>query len=34
VLLDSVRAGKPRRHDFQIEAVQPAVERHMSVTGG
>ncbi len=34
VLLDSVLAGKPRRHDFQIEAVQPAVERHMSVTGG
>lgn len=27
-------AGKPRRHDFRIDAEQPAVARHMSVTGG
>ncbi len=33
-LLDRLLAGKPRRHDFLIEAAQPAVERHMSVTGG
>lgn len=32
-LLDRLLAGKPRRHDFQIGA-SPAVERHMSVTGG
>src|SRR5439155_1444400 len=27
-------AGKPKGHDFRIEAAAPAVERHMSVTGG
>jgi cyclic pyranopterin phosphate synthase len=27
-------AGKPERHRFDIAAAQPAVERHMSVTGG
>lgn len=32
--LDRVVAGKPQRHDFRIEAARPAVERHMSVTGG
>jgi cyclic pyranopterin phosphate synthase len=32
--LDRLLAGKPRRHDFRIEAVRPAVARHMSVTGG
>jgi len=32
--LDRLIAGKPRRHDFHIEAARPAVERHMSVTGG
>ena len=32
--LDRLIAGKPRRHDFHIEAPRPAVERHMSVTGG
>jgi cyclic pyranopterin phosphate synthase len=31
--LDSLLAGKPRRHQFRIEGV-PAVARHMSVTGG
>ena len=30
--LDLLLAGKPRGHDFRIEA--PAVARHMSVTGG
>jgi GTP 3',8-cyclase len=30
--LDTLLAGKPRRHQFAIE--QPAVARHMSVTGG
>ncbi len=33
-LLDRLLAGKPKGHDFQIEAARPAVERHMSVTGG
>lgn len=32
-LLDDLLAGKPRRHDFRIGGA-PAVERHMSVTGG
>jgi GTP 3',8-cyclase len=32
--LDRLIAGKPRGHDFQIAAPQPAVVRHMSVTGG
>lgn len=32
-LLDRLLAGKPRRHDFRIGG-SPAVERHMSVTGG
>ncbi len=32
--LDALLAGKPRRHQFLIEAARPAVERHMSVTGG
>jgi cyclic pyranopterin phosphate synthase len=32
--LDMLLAGKPRRHDFRIEGAQPAVARHMSVTGG
>lgn len=32
--LDRVMADKPRRHDFQIAGVGPAVDRHMSVTGG
>jgi cyclic pyranopterin phosphate synthase len=32
--LDQLLAGKPRRHDFRIDAGQPAVARHMSVTGG
>jgi cyclic pyranopterin phosphate synthase len=27
-------AGKPRGHDFRIDAPEPAVLRHMSVTGG
>ena len=33
-LLDRLLAGKPRRHDFRIAEATPAVERHMSVTGG
>jgi len=33
-LLDRLLAGKPRRHDFRIGAPEPAVARHMSVTGG
>ena len=33
-LLDRLLAGKPRGHDFRIAATQPAVARHMSVTGG
>ena len=32
--LDKIIASKPRRHDFDIRASAPAVERHMSVTGG
>ncbi|MEO5773439.1 MAG: GTP 3',8-cyclase MoaA [Sphingomicrobium sp.] len=32
--LDVLLAGKPRRHQFDIGAARPAVERHMSVTGG
>jgi cyclic pyranopterin phosphate synthase len=32
--LDELLAGKPRGHQFQIEAARPAVERHMSMTGG
>lgn len=32
--LDRLIAGKPRGHDFRIEAPRPAVARHMSVTGG
>jgi GTP 3',8-cyclase len=32
--LDRLLAGKPRGHQFRIEATAPAVERHMSVTGG
>jgi cyclic pyranopterin phosphate synthase len=32
--LDRLIAGKPRGHDFAIDAPQPAVQRHMSVTGG
>jgi GTP 3',8-cyclase len=32
--LDQLLAGKPRGHQFRIEAERPAVERHMSVTGG
>jgi GTP 3',8-cyclase len=32
--LDRLLAGKPKGHEFQIEAPTPAVERHMSVTGG
>ena len=33
-LLDRLIAGKPKGHDFQIDALRPAVARHMSVTGG
>jgi cyclic pyranopterin phosphate synthase len=32
--LDALIAGKPERHPFDIVAAHPAVERHMSVTGG
>jgi cyclic pyranopterin phosphate synthase len=32
--LDELLAGKPRGHQFRIEAERPAVARHMSVTGG
>ena len=31
---DRLVAGKPERHRFDIAATRPAVERHMSVTGG
>jgi len=31
---DLLMAGKPKGHDFHIEAPRPAVARHMSVTGG
>jgi cyclic pyranopterin phosphate synthase len=33
-LLNRLLAGKPKGHDFRIEAARPAVARHMSVTGG
>jgi cyclic pyranopterin phosphate synthase len=34
-LIDRALAGKPRAHDFEIEARSaPAVARHMSATGG
>ena len=33
-LLERLLAGKPKGHDFHITAAQPAVARHMSVTGG
>jgi cyclic pyranopterin phosphate synthase len=32
--LNRLLAGKPKGHQFRIEAARPAVERHMSVTGG
>lgn len=32
--LDALIAGKPERHRFDIAGPSPAVERHMSVTGG
>jgi cyclic pyranopterin phosphate synthase len=32
--LDGLLAVKPRAHTFRIDAAAPAVERHMSVTGG
>lgn len=32
--LEDLLAGKPKGHQFSIGAVQPAVARHMSVTGG
>jgi cyclic pyranopterin phosphate synthase len=32
--LDRLMAGKPKGHDFRIAAHEPAVARHMSVTGG
>lgn len=32
--LDRLLAGKPARHDFDIQRPEPAVARHMSVTGG
>ena len=32
--LNELIAGKPERHRFDIAATEPAVERHMSVTGG
>jgi cyclic pyranopterin phosphate synthase len=32
--LDRLLAGKPRGHDFRIDSPEPAVARHMSVTGG
>jgi len=32
--LDRLLAGKPKGHQFRIESALPAVERHMSVTGG
>jgi GTP 3',8-cyclase len=32
--LDLILAAKPPRHDFDIAAPEPAVVRHMSVTGG
>lgn len=32
--LDAVMAAKPERHDFDITRSRPAVDRHMSMTGG
>ncbi len=32
--LDRLLAGKPKGHQFRIEAAEPAVARHMSLTGG
>jgi cyclic pyranopterin phosphate synthase len=32
--LDRAMAAKPARHAFEIDATEPAVSRHMSVTGG
>ena len=32
--LDALMLGKPRRHGFDIASAAPAVDRHMSVTGG
>jgi len=32
--LDRAMAAKPARHAFQIEAAEPAVARHMNMTGG
>jgi cyclic pyranopterin phosphate synthase len=32
--LDELLAGKPQRHHFRIDAAEPSVARHMSVTGG
>ena len=32
--MDRLLAGKPLRHDFDIEHGEPALARHMSVTGG
>lgn len=32
--LDALMRGKPARHDFDIAKGEPAVARHMSVTGG
>ncbi len=32
--IDAAIARKPKGHDFVIERAQPAVQRHMSVTGG
>ena len=34
VALDALIESKPERHGFDIAAAKPAVERHMSVTGG
>jgi len=31
---DRLVAGKPERHRFDLAAARPAVERHMSITGG
>jgi GTP 3',8-cyclase len=33
-VLDRLVAGKPERHTFDITRAEPAVSRHMSVTGG
>lgn len=32
--LDRLLAGKPKGHQFRIDAARPAVERHMNLTGG